>query len=68
MSSTTVDPGLYLKMSAGELEGLVVIYVDDNLHAVNDDSEETALDYPRRFDSNPLLHSRLYLFAPLSKR
>lgn len=68
MKQTVGDPALYLKISDGELEGVVGIYVDDNIHVGNRNFEETNEESLKRFDSKPRVYDNFDFFGTVNKK
>lgn len=53
MESSIGDPALYVKVSDGNLEEIMVLYVDDHFNAGNHTCEEITPESLNRFESNP---------------
>lgn len=56
MVPTLGDPALYLKVSDGKLEGVMEIYVDDNLNAGTIGFDKFSAESLRKFDSKPRVY------------
>lgn len=56
MESTIGDPVLHVKVSDGNLEGRMGLYVDKNFNLCTHSFEKTASDTLKRFDANPRLY------------
>lgn len=63
----TGDPAFYVKVTDGSLEGLIDVYVDDNLHAGNKEFERLTSASLRRFESTPRVYENFDFFGTMIK-